>query len=282
MKHKLLTLSLVLLTAIIFGACSAQAATMESKLEAEMAAESGNQGMENEGEEMMSESMSEEMSEDMDEEISSDGAMEKEGEEMSEDMDEAMMEDKDETSSEDEMGDAGDEAMDAGDGDMMEGESETMTEDAITGPDWLKAELADARSDGPFKVADFQGKVVLVETLAMWCSNCLKQQKQVLALHDLLGERDDFVSLGIDIDPNENAAALKTYIESNGFDWLYTVAPIEVAREIGQLYGDQFLNPPSTPMLIIDRHGEVHLLPFGIKSAESLLEALQPFLDEEM
>jgi hypothetical protein len=282
MKHKLLTLSLVLPTAIILGACSAQAATMEAKPEAEMASESGDQGMEGEGEEMMSEDMSEEMSEDMDDEMSTDDAMEKDREEMSEDMDEAMMEDKDEMSSEGEMMEADDEAMDAGDGDMVEGEDESMEAESMNVPDWFKAELADARSGGAFKVSDFQGKVVLVETLAMWCSNCLKQQKQVLALHDLLGERDDFVSLGIDIDPNENATALKTYIEGNGFDWLYTVAPREVAREIGQLYGDQFLNPPSTPMLIIDRHGEVHILPFGIKSAESLLEALQPFLDGEM
>jgi hypothetical protein len=104
----------------------------------------------------------------------------------------------------------------------------------------------------------------------------------VQTLHELIGERDDFVSLGIDIDPNENAEALRAYTEKNGFDWLYTVAPAAVSREIGQLYGDQYLNPPSTPMLIIDRHGEVHLLPFGIKSAENLLESLQPYLDGEM
>jgi hypothetical protein len=55
-----------------------------------------------------------------------------------------------------------------------------------------------------------------------------------------------------------------------------------VAREIGQLYGDQFLNPPSTPMLIVDRHGEVHLLPFGRKSADDLQEALAPFLNDGM
>jgi len=116
----------------------------------------------------------------------------------------------------------------------------------------------------------------------MWCSNCLKQQGQVQGLHELIGENEDFVSLGVDIDPNENAAALSSYINKNGFGWLYTVAPTEVAREIGQLYGDQYLNPPSTPMLIIDRDGQVHLLPFGIKSAESLLEALQPFLDTGM
>ena len=63
------------------------------------------------------------------------------------------------------------------------------------------------------------------------------------------------------------------------FDWVYAVAPPEVSRELGQLYGDQFLNPPATPMLIIDQHGEVHPLPFGIKSAGDLQEALEPFLN---
>jgi hypothetical protein len=55
-----------------------------------------------------------------------------------------------------------------------------------------------------------------------------------------------------------------------------------VAREIAALYGDQFLNPPSTPMLIIDRRGQVHPLPFGIKSAADLRQALEPFLNEVM
>lgn len=276
MKHKRLTLSLVLLAALLLVACSAQAATQEAMPKADMAEVSGEQGMEAKEDEMMSE----DMSEDMDDEMSADGDMAETGEEMSETMDEAMVDEKDGMSSEGEVMDAGDEAMGAGDGAMMEGE--TMTEDAMNAPAWFSAELTDARSGGTFKVTDFKGKVVLVETLAMWCSNCLKQQKQVLALHELMGERDDFISLGIDIDPNENSAALKTYIEGNGFGWLYTVASREVAREIGQLYGDQFLNPPSTPMLIIDRNGEVHTLPFGIKSAESLLEALQPLLDGGM
>lgn len=168
---------------------------------------------------------------------------------------------------------------------------ETPTPDAMAQPTdaammdtpaWFSAALTDARTGQAFAINDFKGKVVLVETLAMWCSNCKKQQGQVLALHALLGERDDFVSLGLDIDPNENAVALKGYVESNGFDWLYAVAPVEVAREIASLYGDQFLNPPSTPMLVIDRHGVAHPLPFGIKSAEELLNFLQPFLDAGM
>ncbi len=149
-------------------------------------------------------------------------------------------------------------------------------------PDWFSAELTNASTGETFTVADFKGKVVLVETMAQWCSNCLAQQKQVKKLHDLLGERDDFVTLGIDIDPNEDLATLKVYIERNQFDWLYTVAPAEVSREFSQLYTDQFLNPPSTPMLIVDRHGEVHVLPFGIKSAEDLKSAVDMYLNDNM
>jgi hypothetical protein len=165
---------------------------------------------------------------------------------------------------------------------MMAEADDTMVEDAMMLPAWLTSELVEARTGESFEIADYRGKVVLVETLAMWCSNCIKQQGQVAALHDLLGQRDDFISLGLDIDPNEDRAALKRYIEERGFGWQYAIAPVEVAREIGQLYGDQFLNPPSTPMLIIDRDGQVHPLPFGIKDAGSLLEALQPYLEAGM
>ena len=149
-------------------------------------------------------------------------------------------------------------------------------------PAWFSAALTDARTGQAFTINDFKGKVVLVETLAMWCSNCKQQQGQVKALHALLGAREDFVSLGLDIDPNENSADLKGYVGTKGFDWLYTVAPAEVSREISSLYGAQFLNPPSTPMLIIDRHGVVTPLPFGIKSAEELMNFLQPLLDASM
>jgi hypothetical protein len=88
--------------------------------------------------------------------------------------------------------------------------------------------------------------------------------------------------LGLDIDPNENSDDLSRYITENGFDWLYAVAPVEVAREIDQLYGSQFLNPPSAPMFIIDRKGQAHPLPFGVKSAQELYTALEPFLNEDM
>jgi thiol-disulfide isomerase/thioredoxin len=149
-------------------------------------------------------------------------------------------------------------------------------------PAWFDYVFTDAVTGQAFRINDFKGKVVLVETMAMWCSNCFKQQTQVNELHSLLGERDDFVGIGLDIDPNENISALKGYVEKNGFDWLYSVPPAEISRDIGNLYGSQFLNPPSTPILIVDRHGEAHPLPFGIKSAQDLLGYIEPFLNDNM
>jgi hypothetical protein len=276
MKTNRIVLSLFLLLTVILTACRAQVAIMEAKPKDAMAVEA----MEDNGDEMAADQEDVMAQKD-------DAMMEEKDDTMMEDDDDPMMEDKDDAmveGEEDNTMDDHDGAM-KGDGEAMMDDDDSVMEDdngTMMKPDWFKVTLTDARSGESFSIAGFKGQVVLVETLAMWCSNCLKQQGQVSALHDLLGERDDFVSLGIDIDPNENLDTLKTYIENNGFSWNYTVAPAEVAREIGQLYGDQFLNPPSTPMLIIDSHGEVHPLPFGIKSAEELLEALEPFLSKSM
>lgn len=167
--------------------------------------------------------------------------------------------------------------------DAMMPDSETPTEEAMQdSPAWFGAALTDVRTGGSFTLNDFKGKVVLVETMAVWCSKCFTQQTEIQSLHSLLGERADFVSVSLDIDPYEDAAILKNFVEQTGFDWTYAVAPADVSRAIAAAYGDQFLNPPSTPILIVDRHGVPHPLPFGIKSAEDLLEALQPYLDESM
>jgi cytochrome oxidase Cu insertion factor (SCO1/SenC/PrrC family) len=150
-------------------------------------------------------------------------------------------------------------------------------------PAFFGTSLKDVRRGDSFKLADLKGKVVLVETMAVWCTTCYQQQTQIKALHDSLGMREDFVSVSLDIDPNENESTLKAYTDKNSsFDWQYAVAGADVAREIGKTFGDQFLNPPSAPVFVIDRHGVAHPLPFGVKSAEDLMKVIQPYLDAKM
>lgn len=200
--------------------------------------------------------------------------MEKPTEVMTEKTEEKMME----KPADEMMNESTDEMMEKPADEMMDESSDGMMEEVA----WFGTTFTNVSNGETFTINDFKGKVVLVENLAMWCSNCKKQQEQVKLLHELLGMNEDLVSIGLDIDTNENASDLKTYIENNGFDWIYAVASEEVTREIANLYGAQFLNPPSTPILVIDRKGQAHLMPFGIKSAEELKNFIEPFLSENM
>jgi len=146
-------------------------------------------------------------------------------------------------------------------------------------PEWFDIELTDARTGETFTMNDYAGKVVLVETMAMWCPTCLLQANEVRKMHELLDHPDDVISVSLDVDVNEDEASLKDYSEEFGFEWHYAVAPLEVARALGNLYSAQYLNPPLSPMLVIDRNGEVHQLEFGKKSAESLQNSLEPYLN---
>lgn len=145
-------------------------------------------------------------------------------------------------------------------------------------PDWFAIALTDARTGETFTINDFKGKVVLVETMAMWCPNCLFQAAQVKKLHRLLGNRDDLVSISLDVDVNEDQASLKAYVDEYGLDWHFAIAPLGVARALGNLYTAEYLNPPLSPMMIIDRDGNVHHLNYGQKSAETLKKSLEPYL----
>lgn len=145
-------------------------------------------------------------------------------------------------------------------------------------PAWMKTDLVDVNSGKTFTIDSFKGKVILVEMFAIWCPTCLRQQKEVMALYDNLGMSEDLVLVGLDVDPNEDAAAVKEYTGKHGFSWYYAVAPVDVAREIGNLYGSQFLNPPSAPILLIDRDGKVVPLETGLKNVEKLKNSVEPLL----
>lgn len=145
-------------------------------------------------------------------------------------------------------------------------------------PDWYAIELTDVRTDETFSIDDFSGKVVLIETMAIWCPTCLQQQGEVRKLHELLGTPADLVSISLDVDLHEDAAELKAYALEHDLGWRTAVAPVVLARALGNLYSAQFLNPPLAPMLLIDRDGRAIQLPFGVKSAEALRGFVDPYL----
>ena len=156
--------------------------------------------------------------------------------------------------------------------------STTPPETDTDTPEWFDIELTDVQTGETFTMNDYAGKVVLVETMAIWCPNCIIQANEVRNLHEMLGNPEDLVSVSLDVDVNEDAASLKEYSYGYGFDWHFAIAPLEVARALGNLYTAQYLNPPISPMLVIDRNGDVHHLEYGKKSAQKLLESVEPYL----
>jgi thiol-disulfide isomerase/thioredoxin len=154
-----------------------------------------------------------------------------------------------------------------------------ITPTATTLPDWFNIKMTDVRTGQTFSMNDFAGKVVLLETMAEWCINCVQQQNEVKKLEGLTGNSKDLVLVSLDTDLHEDAASLKKYADTYGFDWYFAISPLDVDRALSNLYDSEYMNPPLAPMLFIDRQGGVYGLPFGpMKGAVSLQKTLAPYL----
>jgi len=142
-------------------------------------------------------------------------------------------------------------------------------------PAWFDIPLHDVNSGEAFRLSDLKGQIVLVEGMAVWCTNCLRQQRELVRLHEQIG--DAAVSVAIDVDLNEDEALLRKHAERNGFDWRYAVATPELARALADEFDNKFLNPPNVPMFLIDEEDSVHLLDFGQKNVDYLVQQIQMY-----
>ncbi len=140
---------------------------------------------------------------------------------------------------------------------------------------WLDIDLEDVVTGKRFKLADFKGKVVLIETMAVWCPLCTAQQREFQKLHAEMGNEIAFISL--DIDANENADILRRHVEAYGFRWPFVIAPRPLAQKLAEQFGDRVLNPPSTPVIILNKSLQPHVLRFGVKSAADLKQEIAKY-----
>lgn len=145
---------------------------------------------------------------------------------------------------------------------------------AVLNQTWATAELVDVTTGETFRLADLTGKVLIVETMAIWCSNCRTQQASVeQALTQLPPERVVYVLF--DVDPNEDAASLAAYRSIHGYTGRYVIATADVARALAADFGDQFLSPPSTPIVVVSADGTVTPTNFGQKSSADIVALAQ-------
>ncbi len=137
----------------------------------------------------------------------------------------------------------------------------------------LAVALTDVRSGESFTLAELSAEQpVLLEPMAVWCTNCRAQQHEVKEAH----ADGTFVSVSLDVDLSESATDLAAYADREGFDWRFAVADADLYRLLQERFGVAVTNPPSTPLIVIEPGGVVRPLEFGqgTRSAEGLLAEL--------
>lgn len=163
-------------------------------------------------------------------------------------------------------GEMGDGTADGGTDDGMDGDTATAA------PDWRTVPLTDVLTDESFTLQEFAGRPVLLESFAVWCPTCTRQQE---ILRDVRGRVGDVVLVSLDVDPNEDAETVREHATEKGFDWLYAVSPPRMTRALVDEFGTVVTNPPSAPVIRVCPDGGASLLAGrGAKSADDVVAAL--------
>ena len=138
---------------------------------------------------------------------------------------------------------------------------------------WMDIELTDVATGQTFKISDFKGKPVLLESFAVWCPTCLAQQKEIKKVKE--SEGDAIIHISLDTDPNEEADKIREHMERNGLDWYFVVSPIELTNALIDEFGLAVVNAPSAPVILISEDQSARLLRSGVKSADDLLSEIE-------
>jgi len=134
-------------------------------------------------------------------------------------------------------------------------------------PDWREIVIKDVLTGDDIVISEIN-KPILLESFAVWCPTCLKQQKEVKKLHDEIG--DSFVSISIDTDANEDADQVVDHANKNDLDWIFVVASSEMTQSLIDEFGLRVISAPSAPIVLICPDGSSRLLKSGVKSPSEL------------
>ncbi|GAB4548255.1 MAG: hypothetical protein OHK0023_11040 [Anaerolineae bacterium] len=154
-------------------------------------------------------------------------------------------------------------------------------------PDWMTIELMDAQTGEAFTLADFEGKTVLVEPMATWCSTCRRQLGYTAQLIRALMEdtatkgdneeeyEDQFVFIALSVETNLAADTLARYAERFEFPLKFAVMNQDMLRALVAEFGRSAANPPSSPSFIIRADGTFTELKVGVELPEEILANLE-------
>ena len=135
------------------------------------------------------------------------------------------------------------------------------------GSNWRDIQLTDVTTGEAFKISDFKGKPILLESFAVWCPTCLQQQRQIKRLSE---EGDTSIHISLDTDPNEDEIIVREHAQKNGFEWRFAVSPVDLTKSLIDEFGVGVVNAPRAPVVLICEDQSARLLKGGVKSPSEL------------
>ncbi len=138
---------------------------------------------------------------------------------------------------------------------------------------WMDIELTDVATGQTFKISDFKGKPVLLESFAVWCPTCLAQQRETKKAKQ--SESEGVIHISLDTDPNEVADQVREHMERNGLDWYFAISPVELTQALIDEFGLSVVAAPRAPVVLICEDQSTRFLRSGVKSAEELISEIE-------
>jgi hypothetical protein len=109
--------------------------------------------------------------------------------------------------------------------------------------------------------------------MATWCINCRRQLPNVEAARKQLNS-DQFVFVGLSVAENVDNATLAKYVDSQGWNFIFAVAPEPLIQGMVEAFGRTVVTPPSTPHFLIRPNGSLSKIFTGSHTAEELIAQL--------
>lgn len=138
--------------------------------------------------------------------------------------------------------------------------------------DWKNIPLRDVHTGEIFRISDFAGKPILLQSFAVWCSTCRKQQQQLQQLQESVG--DEVIIVSLDVDPNEDERSVRDHAIQNGFDWPFVVSPPELTQALINEFGTAIVIAPMAPIVLLCDDQQGRLLNRGVKKTDKLQEEI--------
>lgn len=115
----------------------------------------------------------------------------------------------------------------------------------------------------PISLAEYRGKVVLIDFWAVWCGPCLGEIPRIKRVYEKYHDKG-FEVIGVSLDEDE--AALRAYIHENEMPWRHIFDGQKWSGHLVEQYGVRSIPAP----FLIDREGKV----ISVKARGSLLDEL--------